>query len=139
MRTKYGTATAPYQGHGPWFTLAANARMETDLRRLPSCVPPDEPCWIYQADKSVPEGFPIIHWQDWHQPDQRTGWNVRRSDDPGLPKGSWPVVASNILDGDAGTPNYQWTDISGDEPGEGGAWYYQVTACNSKCPAEGPF
>jgi len=140
MRTKYRAATTPLQGHGPWFSPTANGLMETDLRRAPTCNVPDEAAWIYEETKSVPDNYPIIHWQDWNQLDQRTGWNVRRSNDPALPKESWEIVASNILDGDAATSNNQWTDISGDIPGGPyNTWYYQVTAYNANCPAEGPF
>jgi hypothetical protein len=144
-RIAYFNARSPFQNHGPWFTTVANGSLETDLRSTsatapPACMVPDEPCWIYLETKSVPANYPIIHWQDWNQLDQRTGWNVRRSNDPAPPKNSWPVVAGNILDGDAGTPNNQWTDISGDVPGPPyNTWYYQVTAYNSYCPAEGPF
>jgi hypothetical protein len=140
VRTLFNIATTPYQTHGPWRAMAANGAMETDLRTAGTCEPPDEPCWIYLETKSVPQNYPVIHWQDWNQLSQRTGWNVRRSDDPVPSKDTWPVVASNILDGDAGTPNMQWTDISGDDPGAPYyTWFYQVTAYNAYCPAEGPF
>jgi hypothetical protein len=39
---------------------------------------------------------------------------------------------------DQGTPNKQWVDSSGDVS-PSGIWYYQVTAVNTRCPAEGPF
>jgi uncharacterized repeat protein (TIGR01451 family) len=130
-------------GQTPIFNLVNGldpARWDAGLVYQIACVPPDEACWIYLETKSVPDNYPIIHWQDWNQLNQRTGWNVRRSNDPAPPKDTWPVVASNILDGDAGTPNNQWTDISEDDPGPPYyTWYYQVTAYNSYCPAEGPF
>jgi len=37
---------------------------------------------------------------------------------------------------DAGTPNYQYVDQTGDV---GGNWYYKVTAYNGACGAEAPF
>jgi hypothetical protein len=51
----------------------------------------------------------------------------------------WPLIATNIVDMDQGTPNNQWTDTSGDDPGPGNIWYYQVTAYNANCAIEGPF
>ena len=111
-----------------------------DAGLMSGCSAPDEPCWIYLETKSAPENCPTIHWQDWNQIYQRTGWNVRRSNDPAPPKETWLIVASIILDGDAGTPNNQWTDISGEDPGPPHyIWYYQITAYNSVCDAEGPF
>ena len=80
-----------------------------------------------------------LNCQDANQPEQRTGWHIRRSNDPGLPKEEWPIIGNNVADEDPGTPNYQWTDDSGDDPGQGNVWHYQVTAYNSHCPAEGPF
>jgi hypothetical protein len=123
--------------------MAANGLRETDLRSTsapppPSCIVPDEPVWIYQVTLSVPDGYPILHFQDPNQPGERTGYHIRRNDDPVPPKSTWPLVASNIVDMDAGTPNIQWTDTSGDVP-PSGTWYYQVTAYNGICAAEGPF
>jgi hypothetical protein len=111
--------------------------METDLRRMPACVLPDEPCWLTSVVKVGADW--TLNWQDPNQENQRTGWNIRRSNNPALPKGAWPLVGTNVVDMDQGTPNYQWTDHSGDDPGPGGVWYYQVTAYSSYCPAEGPF
>lgn len=137
-RTRYQTSTTPFQDHGPWFTPAASGLKETDLRFVPPCNPPDEPVWLYSIVKSGTDY--TLNFEDPNQPDQRTGWNIRRSNNPALlPKSSWPLVGSNVVDMDAGTPNYQWTDHSGDEPGPGGIWYYQVTAYNAYCSAEGPF
>jgi len=108
---------------------------EIDCGLLAGCAGPDEPVWIYEVTLSVPEGYPILHFQDPNQPADVTGYHIRRTDDPGLPKDSWPLVATNVVDMDAGTPNIQWTDTSGD----GGDWYYQVTAYHSVCDVEGPF
>jgi hypothetical protein len=62
-----------------------------------------------------------------------TGYNVYRSSSPGAPW-PWPLVASNVRDMDAATPNLQWVDQSGDP----GTFYYQVNAYNATCDAEGP-
>jgi hypothetical protein len=137
MRTKYSAVTAPFQGHGPWLTLAANGLRETDLRRAPPCDPPDEPCWLYSVTK-VDTDY-TLNWQDPNQSDQRTGWNIRRSNDAAPPKSTWPLVGTNVVDMDQSAPNYQWTDHSGADPGPGGVWYFQVTTYNANCPAEGPF
>jgi hypothetical protein len=138
----YRTATTPFQPFGPWHSIAANAASETDLRGSlaplpPACVPPDEPCWLYSVTKSGTNY--TLNWQDPNQSNQRTGWNIRRSNDAGLPKSTWPLVGSNVVDMDAGAANYQWTDHSGDDPTPSLVWYFQVTTYNLNCPAEGPF
>lgn len=142
VRVGYRMTKSPFQSHGPWFSLAANGLHETDLHNAgilppPVCVLPDEPCWLYSVIKSGTNY--TLNFQDANQPDQRTGWNIRRSNNPGLPKNAWPLAGSNVADMDEGTPNYQWTDHSGDDPGPGGVWYYEVTTYNAVCPAEGPF
>jgi hypothetical protein len=139
VRLGYHPATTPFQSFSRWLTSAANGLQETDLLSLTqvTCVLPDEPCWLYQVDKIGTDC--TLNWQDPNQSNQRTGWNIRRSNNAGLPKSTWPVVGSNVVDMDAGTPNYQWTDHSGADPGPGGVWYYQVTTYNANCPAEGPF
>jgi hypothetical protein len=145
-RLQYNPVTSPFHPHSPWFTLAANGFRETDListdAPLPdppeACILPDEPAWLYSVVKSGPDY--TLNWQDPNQANQRTGWNIRRSNDASiLPKSSWPIEGSNVVDMDAGAANYQWTDHSGDDPSPSAIWYYQVTAYNSNCPAEGPF
>jgi len=117
-------------------TLAeAEAADRYDAGLLAGCAGPDEPVWIYQVTLSDPEEYPILHFQDPNQPSEVTGYNIYRSDDPGLPMATWPMVASNVVDMDADTANIQWTDQSGD-PGD---WCYQVTAFHSGCDVEGPF
>ncbi|HQO19583.1 MAG TPA: FG-GAP-like repeat-containing protein [Acidobacteriota bacterium] len=138
-RVRYHSASSPFQQFGPWFTPAANGLQEADLRSAvaAACVLPDEPCWIYLVTTDGTNH--TLNFQDPNQANQRTGWNIRRSDNPSLtPKTSWPVVCSDCVDMDQITGNYQWTDSSGDTP-SGGVWYYLVTAYNASCPAEGPF
>jgi len=143
VRVRYNPATTALMPHSRWLTLDANGLRETDLRSVttaapPPCVLPDEPCWLYSVVK-VGTDY-TLHWQDPNQSDQRTGWNIRRSNDPSLlPKSSWPLVGSNVVDMDAGTLNYQWTDHSGADPSPSTVWYYEVTTYNASCPAEGPF
>jgi hypothetical protein len=141
-RIAYFNARSPFQNHGPWFTSAANGLLEADLRSTsttapPPCVLPDEPCWLYSVVKNGSDY--TLNWQDPNQSDQRTGWNIRRSNEAAPPKSTWPLVGTNVVDMDQSAPNYQWTDHSGADPGPGGVWYYQVTAYNADCPAEGPF
>jgi hypothetical protein len=95
------------------------------------CSPPDELLYIYEVG-TTPQGYPILNWYDWNQPEQVTGYNVYRSSDPGLPHDQWDLIASDIVDGDDATPNNQWIDQS-DDPGP---LYYQVAAYNHHCPAE---
>lgn len=144
-KIKYNSITSPYKIYSPWSTLAGNELMETDLisraGEAPNppgaCSPSDEPCWLYSV---VKVGTDItLNWQDPNQENQRTGWKIRRSNNASLLKDTWPLVGSNVVDMDQSTPNYQWTDHSGDAPGPGGVWYYQVTTYNLNCPAKGPF
>ena len=100
-------------------------------------MPADEACYLYNLTVDG-NNHVVLHIQDPNQPTQRTGYHIRRSDDAAPPKSTWPIVATNVVDMDEGTPNIQWTDTSGDAPGSG-TWYYQVTAYNAYCPAEGPF
>ena len=141
-RIAYFNARSPFQNHGPWFTPVANGSLETDLRSTsatapPACVLPDEPCWLYSVIKNGTDY--TLNFQDPNQSNQRTGWNIRRSNDAAPPKSTWPLVGTNVVDMDQSAPNYQWTDHSGADPGSGGVWYYQVTTYNANCPAEGPF
>jgi len=137
MRTLYSPATTPFQRHGIWLTPAADARRETDLRKTPVCYPPD-------IDVSLDHGCPsgadyTLVFYDSNETWQRTGWNVRRWDNPALAVAEWPLIAWNVPDENPGTtPQIEWTD--GDcDLGAREVWYYQVTAYNLNCPAEGPF
>ncbi len=143
VRVHYNPATTALMAHSRWLTIDANGHRETDLRSAITappqpCVIPDEPCWIYLVTTDGTNH--TLNFQDPNQVDQRTGWNVRRSNDASvLPKSSWPLVGTNVVDMDAGAVNYQWTDSSGADPGPGGVWYYLITTYNNNCPAEGPF
>jgi hypothetical protein len=96
------------------------------------CYAPDEPVYIY-AVRHDGNNWPILDLQDPNQPDQVTGYNVYRSPSPGAPW-PWPLIGSNVVDMDAATANVQWVDQSGDS----GSFYYQVSAYNAACDAEGP-
>ena len=109
------------------------------MLRIGPCVAPDEPIYIYNVRLSTDgRSFPILDYQDPNQPYQRTGYNVRRSSSPAPAKSTWPIVATNVVDMDAATANLQWTDTSG-AVSPSGIWYYEVTAYNANCGAEGPF
>jgi hypothetical protein len=113
---------------------------EWDAGMMPSvpCFPPDEPIYLYGVRLSTDGNeFPILDFMDFNQPDQVTGYHIYRSSDSELPPETWPLVATDIVDGDEATPNNQWVDTSGDvSPSD--VWYYQITAYNHRCPAEGP-
>ncbi len=101
------------------------------------CVAPDEPIFIYNL-RLGPGNSTILDFQDGNQFYQVTGYHVYRSSDASIPRGSWPRVATNVVDMDAATPNLQWADTSGDVSPTG-IWYYDITAYSSICNAEGPF
>jgi hypothetical protein len=110
-----------------------------DAGMIPFCIVPDEPIWVYAVTLSTDgNSYPILHFMDANQLSQVTGYNIYRSSDPAPPPSTWPLAASDIIDMDQGTANYQWVDTSGDVSPTG-IWYYHVTAYNSRCPAEGPF
>jgi hypothetical protein len=138
-RLLYRPSSVPWLPASRWFHIPGAALQEGHFRVFGpmGCVPPDEPCWLYSVVKNGTDY--TLNWQDPNQSDQRTGWNIRRSNNAALPKSSWPLVGTNVVDMDQIAPNYQWTDHSGADPGPGGVWYYQVTTYNANCPAEGPF
>lgn len=105
------------------------------------CFPPDEPVYIYSVTLTTDgHDYPILNFMDPNQANQVTGYNVYRTHDPALPHNEWPKVASDVVDMDEATLNKQWIDTSGDNPPPGyTVWYYQVTAYNHRCPAEGPW
>jgi hypothetical protein len=92
---------------------------------------PDEE--IYISDMTLDgNGKPVIHYQDPNQPADVTGYNIYRA---ASASGPWTLLASNVVDMDAGTPNNQYVDQTGDV---GGMWFYEVAAWNDACGAEGP-
>jgi hypothetical protein len=124
---------------GPPFQAVDGISWSAGMLRIGPCVPPDEPVYIYNVRLSTDgKSFPILDYQDPNQAFQRTGYNVRRSSSPAPAKSTWPIVATNVVDMDAATPNLQWVDTSG-AVSPSGTWYYDVTAYNANCGAEGPF
>ena len=124
---------------GPPFQASDGVSWSAGALRIGPCVPPDEPVYIYNARLSPDgKGYTILDFQDPNQALQRTGYNVRRSSTAATPKSSWPIVATNVVDMDAATANLQWVDTSG-AVSPSGIWYYDVTAYNAACGAEGPF
>lgn len=105
------------------------------------CIPPDESVYIYSVTLTTDgHDYPVLNFMDPNQANQVTGYNVYRTHDPALPHNEWPKVASDVVDMDEATLNKQWIDTSGDDPPPGyTVWYYQVTAYNHRCPAEGPW
>ena len=93
---------------------------------------PDEEVYITTVTLDG-NGKPVLHYQDPNQPADVTGYNVYRA---GAPTGPWVLLDSNVGDMDAGTPNIQYVDQTGDV---GGSWYYRVAAWNELCAAEGPY
>jgi hypothetical protein len=136
-RVQYDPAQSPFVGWSRWVTLSSNSLFETDLFSTSQTVPP--PCGIpdeeiYISDMTLDgNGKPVIHYQDPNQPADVTGYNIYRASNAG---GPWTLLASNVVDMDEGTPNYQYVDQTGDV---GGMWYYKVSAWNDACGAEGPF
>ena len=50
--------------------------------------------------------------------------------------GPWTLLGSNVVDMDAGTPDDQFVDQTGDV---GEPWFYEVAAWNNAYGAEGPW
>ena len=130
----------PATGTTAVVTLSAGENLTSlDAGLVVGCSGPDEPVYIYTMTVTDDgNDYPVLHFMDPNQPADVTGYNLYRSDDPGLPQGSWPMVASNVIDMDEATPNKQWVDTSGDVA-PGGTWYYQVAAYSSICIEEGPW
>jgi hypothetical protein len=127
--------TTTFSPSGPLDVVRWDAGMVSSI----PCFPPDEAIYLYNVTLSTDGNeFPVLHFMNFNQPDQVTGYNIYRSSDPVSPPSTWLLLADDIVDGDEATPNNQWVDISGDvSPSE--FWYYHVTAYNHRCPAEGPF
>ena len=135
-RVRYHTATSPFLRHGPWVSTSDSGRRETKLRSTgqpapPPCIAPDEAVFIESVTLNG-QSMPVLSIQDPNQPSAVTGYNVYRATSP---PGPFTLVASDIVDMDAGTPNTQWVDQNG---AAGGPYYYQVRAYNHTCAAEGP-
>ena len=110
------------------------------MLRIGPCLAPDEPVFISGVRLTTDgNSFTILDYQDPNQPAQVTGYNIRRSSNAALPKASWPLLGTNVIDMDAAAPNRQWVDTTGTSPPMGQVWYYEVTAFNASCGAEGPF
>jgi hypothetical protein len=104
------------------------------------CIPPDEELYIYSVTLTTDgHGYPILNFMDPNQPNQVTGYNIYRTYNPALPHSEWPRVASDVVDMDAAALNKQWIDTSGTAPPSGEVWYYEASAYNHRCPAEGPW
>ena len=109
-----------------------------DAGMIPHCLAPDEEVYI-DSMSLTDDGnlYPILNFLDPNQPSQITGYNIYRSSDPAPPPGSWPLLATDVIDMDEATPNKQWVDSTGDVS-PSGSWYYKVSGFNHRCPAEGP-
>ena len=114
-------------------SVAGTFMNSIDAGLVPGCTAPDEEIWIYAVDKSGVH--PILNYEDPNQPAQRTGYNIYRTGNPSKPQADWLMLGSNVVDMDAGKPNYQYTDSTGAT----GTLYYKVTAYHALCDAEGPF
>jgi hypothetical protein len=135
-RITYHPAQSPFLPRSPWFSLSANGWQETDVfsrsgEAPPACGIPDEELYITTMTLDL-NGKPVVHYQDPNQPSDVTGYNVYRAASPG---GPWVLLGSNVVDMDAGTPNKQYVDQTGNV---GGPWFYEVAAWNALCGAEGP-
>jgi hypothetical protein len=136
-RVKYHPAQSPFLPWGPWVTLSGNGLHETDLVSTsqtapPPCLVPDEDLYITVVTLDG-NGKPVLHYQNPNQPGEVTGYNIYRA---GAAIGPYVLLGSNVVDMDAGTPDNQYVDQTGDV---GGPWFYQVAAWNEACGAEGPW
>ena len=104
----------------------------------PACRAPELPVVISGVRSLWPTGHVVLDFTDPNPPSQVTGYDVYRSADPSLDPMAWTRLAEEIGDGDLDTPGLQWRDDDGGGPAPGSAWYYQVTAINGACAAEGP-
>jgi len=120
---------------GPVFIALDPVRWSAGLREIGACFAPDEPLWLENV--RLVGTTTVLDIQDSNQPSQVTGYNIYRSSDAGLDPALWPLLASDVVDSDSATPNIQYADDTGDVS-PSGMWYYQVTAYNSACDAEGP-
>jgi hypothetical protein len=118
---------------GPVFTYVDDRRWGAGLL----CNAPTLPVAI--AARPVPgTANLILDITDPNPFSQVTGYNVYRASQPQPPPSPWTLLGANVTDNDLSTSNIQWTDTTGATPTLGGVFYYQVTAFNSSCNAEGP-
>ena len=135
-RIVYDPVTSPFLPRGPWVTITSNGLTETDLVSTsqappPPCSAPDEAVFIASMTLNG-QSMPVLTIQDPNQPTSVTGYNVYRAT---APAGPFTLVASDVVDMDAGTPDIQWVDQNG---ASGGPYYYEANAYNHGCAAEGP-
>ncbi|MBN2383045.1 SUMF1/EgtB/PvdO family nonheme iron enzyme [bacterium] len=126
---------------GPVVLADAEINLDIDAGIVVGCDGPGEPVYLYAVDLVTDgcpcyEGCPRLHFADPNHPSTVTGYNIYRSDDPSLPRDSWPLYAHNVVDMDGALPNIQWIDTACD-PVEG--WYYHIAAWSEICGAEGPY
>ena len=119
---------------GPAFTFVDGLRWSAGL----ACNPPTLPILITGARTLTGTTELILDFTDPNPFSQVTGYNVYRSSQPQPPPAPWIPYGTDVTDGDPNTPNIQWSDATGTNPGLGGVLYYQVTAFNHNCNAEGP-
>jgi len=124
----------PMTGASGAFSASGVPAVIADAGLVTGCVAPDQPVWISGGTKSE-TGCPVLTFTDPNPPARRTGYSVRRGDDPSTDEASWPLLGDNVTDMDSLTPGYQWTDATGPP----GTWYYQITAYHALCGLEGPF
>jgi hypothetical protein len=110
--------------------------LDNDCNQATDDIDLSESVSIETAARSL-EGNTVLYLQDPNPPVQVTGYDIYRSADASLPIGTWPLQASNVQDADGGTAGVQCVDDSGDvSPTD--IWFYDVTAFNAECSAEGP-
>jgi hypothetical protein len=103
-----------------------------------SCVPPDQPTFVEGTEASVVANLVAWTFQDLNQPEQVTGYNVYRSEDPSLDPALWDLLASDHPDEDLVQEDVQWAESAAPALAAGSGHYYRISAVNSLCPAEGP-
>jgi hypothetical protein len=134
-RTRYDPASSPFLLYGPWVTLSGNGLYEADIlstsQAPPACVGPVEELFITTVTLDG-GGNPVLHYQDPNPSTRVTGYNVYRA---AAPTGPWVLLDSNVVDMDAGAPDNQYVDLTGNI---GGLWFYEVAAWSDVCGAEGP-
>ena len=76
-------------------TSAGGISWSAGMLQIGPCLAPDEPVYISGVRLSTDGNkYTILDYQDPNQPTQVTGYNVRRSSNPALPKSSWPLLVA---------------------------------------------